>query len=1101
MSDAVATLKERCEAASAAGIAHREANENEEALACFDAALKILDEMRGIVDASLDFGFDMDRADLLMNCGVCLDDLDRLDEALEAFNNAWALLVQPGLAILIDCDPARAQLLMNRALCHDDRGELGEALADFDAAFALYGDPRMVENTELTAARALVLMNRANCLDDMDRFDEALEGFDAAFELLDDLPGHEAQKAKLHMFRGNSLGQAGRYNEARAEFCKALDLHDRDPLKSNPASVPERATLQMNLATCVEAIEGPEVAIRHYDAALRLHQTDGLAKMSELDDSRARLHVSRATCLQSLERFDEALEACAKGLLLHKKPALRDRPELDVDRASLHDIRAICLKRKDKLAAALQEHDEALALHDLEHMKRRPDLALDRAQFRANRGLCLAELGRSEEALSDYDFAIKTRAGQGRHLALPEQLELARTLANAAALLAWRSAPLGWALEQSERLIEIVDLAPPEKVEPWASIRRAFDRFHDNWLEFELENAKTTQDGGETMPAILLAVQGRRMVRTTLEAALSADNAMPRAVRVLARARARLRGLLDELPNARASAFDRGRAGRVRSRRQPEKPGSVANREQLDDRIRKARARVSRLSERAAREKGFGFLGAAQVGMTASRLREVLSPDEALVVGFVRKPRGEPRRGLVWILRHDGAPRLVDPGEKGVNLVELAAAFDRFGEGIGRGSRGPARAQPNLAPERKPDPMSKGEQAEFWPAFEEKMERAVWTPIAETGVVDGASKVVLVTIGELNNLPFAAGRAAAGLEGQGVYHGGSLAQFALGRGVFRRGTQDGGERAFVPGVMRPCNAVELLYDTGGADNPIPLTEMETRICARIWREATGRPAHFGGSYPWPNGEDVEIAHIACHGDIENAPDRTPQVALKLGPGGWVLETALENGPAARAWFITACTAARGYEDIYTGDPSGIASAVLRRRSDWFAAFLSPVPDRIGMVCGILAHLAMAEQHKTFEQAVDIVRKVVGGTGIDAETKPWRQRLNAVLADDLAPRLWGEYRRWRGIGGWPFSLHVQGGDKLQLPVSDVVLLPGRVLDAVERAAPVSETELRRVLARELAPLPDPNRRGDRAEIGIVRHGLTLFGDPRNRHAVS
>lgn len=197
------------------------------------------------------------------------------------------------------------------------------------------------------------------------------------------------------------------------------------------------------------------------------------------------------------------------------------------------------------------------------------------------------------------------------------------------------------------------------------------------------------------------------------------------------------------------------------------------------------------------------------------------------------------RTAHVWVLRRGYDPIMVTPEDGAPSLLALQQHFDRFCKGLeGRGTA-MRRAAPMVArtdasqdtsglndmqtmglssPVRKApsetfgqsDPISEEipgltalEMTTFWSEFEAGMAAAVWRPLAKNGYLDGIGRVLLATAGDMHNLPLGVGLATHGPKGVSLSHVGSLAQFAVGRGLLR------------------SDAEQSAADDGGIAQPIP----------------------------------------------------------------------------------------------------------------------------------------------------------------------------------------------------------------------------------------------------------------------------------------
>jgi predicted O-linked N-acetylglucosamine transferase (SPINDLY family) len=132
-------------------------------------------------------------ADAYNNRGLALQNLKRLDEALDSFDRSIAL------------KPRSAEAFINKGLALREQGRFPEALASFEHALDI--DPGNPEQHN----------NRGNVLLDLGRAEGALASFDRAIELVPNYPEAFAN-------RGSALQELGRIAEALASFDRAIAL-------------------------------------------------------------------------------------------------------------------------------------------------------------------------------------------------------------------------------------------------------------------------------------------------------------------------------------------------------------------------------------------------------------------------------------------------------------------------------------------------------------------------------------------------------------------------------------------------------------------------------------------------------------------------------------------------------------------------------------------------------------------------------------------------------------------------------------------------------------------------------------------------------------
>ena len=330
------------------------------------------------------------------NKGVCLNKLERFDEALECSdkaieldaNDQWAwfmrghvlddlkryeeALVSYGRAIELDANDRWAWVNRGNVLSNFKRYD--EALASYDRAL------------ELDANYQWAWANRGAVLYNLKRYDEALVSYDRALEL-------DANDQSAWRMRGDVLNNLERYEEALESYDWAIELDENEPW-----AWVKRGDVLDNLQRYEEALESFERAI-------------------ELDANDSPVWVLRGNVLKNLKRYEEALESydralerdandrwawAFRGIVLnnlkrnHEALVSFDRLiELDANSQSAWAFRGDILHDLKRYEEALESYDQALEL----------DSNYEWAWF--SRGWTLDNLGRYEEALISCDKAIE----------------------------------------------------------------------------------------------------------------------------------------------------------------------------------------------------------------------------------------------------------------------------------------------------------------------------------------------------------------------------------------------------------------------------------------------------------------------------------------------------------------------------------------------------------------------------------------------------------------------------------------------------------------------------------------------------------------------
>ncbi|CAB3643720.1 Beta-barrel assembly-enhancing protease [Paraburkholderia sediminicola] len=317
----------------------------DEALACFDAALKL------------------DPRDLhaLVRRGNTLIEAGRYEEAVAAYDQTLAVA------------PMTLDALCNRGSALRVLGRYQEALDTYAAALTV--DPRSFESHA----------NRGNVLKLQGRHAEALGAYDRALEIA---PNHPA----ILNMRGMLLIDMGRAREALASFNEAIagqpDLIDA--LYNSAVALEHLGHVQEVVARCdrVLALQAQHARALATRANARLALKDYKSALTDydaallLDPQSTSMRCNRSTALRHLGRYDEALTNLDQVLAI--EPSF-----------------AAAWGNRGNVLQDLQRFDEALAAN--ERM-----LEIDPRSTIAwlNRGNVLLNVAKPGEALEAYERAL-----------------------------------------------------------------------------------------------------------------------------------------------------------------------------------------------------------------------------------------------------------------------------------------------------------------------------------------------------------------------------------------------------------------------------------------------------------------------------------------------------------------------------------------------------------------------------------------------------------------------------------------------------------------------------------------------------------------------
>jgi tetratricopeptide (TPR) repeat protein len=289
-------------------------NRLEEALQKYDRALAILP----------------DYAEALFNRSVTLQKLQRLEQALKSYDHAVAVR------------PNYAEALCNRGIVLQELGRSADALESYDRALVVR--PNFAE----------ALSNRGNVLKAVNRLEEALESYNQALLLRPDY-------VEVLYNRGNTLKELKRLEAAVESYDRAV------------SSCSHYAEAFSNRGAALEELGRLQDALKSYDRALAV-RADFAEALS-----------NRGNTLKALGRFEEALASYDRALATH--------PE----QVQVLYNRGVVLQELQRFADAVDSYDRALAVWP------------HHAEALSNRGVALQEQQRFADALESYNFALAAR--------------------------------------------------------------------------------------------------------------------------------------------------------------------------------------------------------------------------------------------------------------------------------------------------------------------------------------------------------------------------------------------------------------------------------------------------------------------------------------------------------------------------------------------------------------------------------------------------------------------------------------------------------------------------------------------------------------------
>ncbi|MBM1311921.1 tetratricopeptide repeat protein [Sulfitobacter mediterraneus] len=990
-------------------------------------------------------------------------------------------LSRVGSALRQTLDPQNAQLALTEAIL------LLDSTLGFDSA-------------ELAAAKAKSYAQLSKVQIRLDNHKEAIASAKKSIDawgspVFEDSPLQNLEMAKSLESLWNAAMAGDELDEAIGAAKEAMSILEKmDDSQDNTEALVLRARLFRKLAISSTRLEKFSEAIGFINSALSVHRDNEAAHSKEQPEEIARCLAMKGELEYKLGRLTKSIESLTQAADIWRRETLVDSVASIPSRARALGLLAEVLAKDGQLLEAIDISREMIEVWDGMPLDRKFQFLSIYASSLLRRGELLIEAGRSEEALLVLNESEE--AFESEHIGswLYPNIRRAKLYALGAELLSERADSASWIADKSSRLVAMLDLAPLEgKNALWAELRRWFRVFHACCLRHLLSSANQDPDLVRTL---VLAVQGRRVVSEMMESALAAamDGSVDQRVVDLAQQRVLLRQLMDDLqqlenPVAAYRTLGDPGDGEVRGLfleampSSPERkvvPGAL---EAKRAEVAAARQRYEELKAAAAEVPGYGILSDPVRQITLARLQSGLGAEELLLLVF---PHEDPdaaeaekvATSHLWLLGKTGAPRLVHaptPSGDVPGVAQLAVLFGRAGVSLGAG-RGGVRKAPHPHRDDEPEPLPETRLGTAWSQLEHGMRQLIWAPLEEGGALEGVSQVTVCTMGAFHNLPVASGAP----EGLTVRSAGALPIFALSRGLYAAP----GDEARVPSrwLAAISTSVALLSDDNDkASSDIPEARVEIAASQRLWERARDGAVIRASGVPFAEAEGpvVRLAHAACHGYVDEKVT-PPLPVLRLGGG--VTERDLARRPLVEGWMFMACVVGQNFDDLIEGTPVGLVNGALRSGTQTVVAFLSPVPDEIGMLTGLTITAQMSHRGTPLGKAADYARQVLDPTHPENDPDLMRlvaEALAAHRAEDFANAL---------AGGCPPTELEQDVAEVDHRWTD---FHGLAEELTTREASPSAAELTPILARHIHPRIPAETPEDRLRLGVLQHALVVF----------
>ncbi len=856
------------------------------------------------------------------------------ERAIQFWRKALFNLQAPLCLNIDNLDRERALLSMYLALALDSKGNFEQAINYYQQALNIYQGNFCKSRPDLEPDKAGTMMNLANTLQKIGKLNQAISYYHQTLKIyqgnycIKHYLELDPDRARTLVNLASAFYNKGDFNQAILYYQQALKGFQSNYCKSQPEVDSERAKAAMNLANTFSNKGYIDQAIDYYQQALKIYQNKYCKNHPDLDPSRALTMMNLAATLRRKDKFEQAISYYEQALKTYQSDFCNNRPELDPNRAVATMNLAIIFEKKDDTAQSIYYYQEALNIYQNDYCVNRPELELDKASTMMYLAGMLKNKGKFEQSIFYYEQAQDLYENPSLGHWLPLNKKRCFLYANYSNLLEEMLDPQIWAKDKSQRLIQLLELAPETGTAKsnealWQSMREAFTHFHKNWFHYLIQHNHL-----EDIPLVLFAIQGREVAAEMLDLL---DKKAPPEIKHYQQLRRQLRKIITR-QGGKASPLDNNDRGFSPSEQTIEAKAQ-AEYQDLYQKMITARKKASEVE-------GYELLADTSQFFELAKIQQnpAFQAEQALLIAM---KIGE-QAGICFIYK-DKAPIWFEI----LGLTELSQAMQKFEISYRfyceEANRAYRDNQIRAEFEEKIDQsqvLEKPKFDRFWQDLAKKMQELIWTPLAKA--LQGIHQLYILPQGDLFQIPF---NLAAPADLKLSYYPG-LIYYGLKKGLIPQKTveyntdkigllsyaaENNPTHRALPTVAKEINAIQALYQ----QHHIPI-------------ELLNSPD------PYPQQPlSLEVLHFSGHGGKDL--HRAHSTAFLVGSDKYLGEQDIVMGKArVQHAFMNACILGQVREDSQ-GTPLSVATGFLRQHTQSLTTAILRINDQLAAIFGEAWH--------------------------------------------------------------------------------------------------------------------------------------------------
>lgn len=911
---------------------------------------------------------------------------NRQKEATKPLKQKLNIYEQKPFQGLICFDPERAQTYMNLGISLRMTRNYDAAIKSYKQAQEILKGAYCKDRNEFDTDRVRTAMNLGIALDYTRDYDAAIKSFKSAQKILKGnycigRDEFDPERIGTALSLGRTLRIIGNYAAAIKSIKQAQELLKKDCFKSRSEFVIDQINAADNLGIALRLNGNYGAAIKSFNCAQKLLKGSYCIGRNEFDPERIRIAINLGNTLQSIRDYDAAIKSFKRAQKILKGSYCKGRDEFDIERAQTAINLGVSLRLSGNYGAAIKSYKQAQEVLKGAYCIDRNEFDPERARIENNLGFALCHTGDYDAAIDSFKEAEQIYESKTMGHWLPLNKERCGLYANTSNLLDKMDKPLVWAKEKSERLIQMLELAPDKEAVTdgtgpiWEDMRQSFARFHLNWLAFVIYKKKY-----EEIPRILFCIQGRELASEILEElGEETEQHLPDQVKAYLKLRLRLRKMIQKKNGGTTGTIepfdpDSRSLGRERQDKELEaEQEAIAAYNRLHRKMDDARRKASGLP-------GYELLELPYGAFTLENIQAI--PDFLPHQSLLLMINYEDVQGVLAIQKQ-GIPKWLP-----LNGMDELATRTRILTGERNSYLGNCRRNIHDDRQEKKDlpMMTTKERRCFWPDMIRELREKFWSPLQQ--YLSGKNELIILPQGSLHQLPVLAGKP----EGVTTRFYSGLIYYALQTGLIKRNTQEVGRCRHYPAAL-------LYYDhRDNGKKFLAGVQKEVEAIKAVHQKNNSLCETLEYPDPFPN-DPIQIDLLTGIGHGGDDPHMVFSTAMQVSRDQSLGYQDILSGKATvRHALFNTCLIAMNRDDSQ-GTPMGLSSGFFRKGSQSITGFLYPISDLLASHFGPIFHKCwLASETKDPDTVLRKTCQKFMESALDIVVQYWRPILQREVAD-------------------------------------------------------------------------------------------------------